>query len=134
MQSFQFIHLQYLAADCHLSDKRFFPHSEQTSDILSTIFFSGVLSWSHLQVLLLLTPRSTPQLSSWDPPFLSVLYFYGTHVLVFLDLFTHFVGVHLPITFQERLYGRYILKRHFFPRKYHYFTSQLFDPLLHMKY
>ena len=63
--------------------KDFFP-TVNKHQISYQLFFPGVLSWSHLQVLLLLTHRSTPQLSSWNTLFLSVLYclFYGTHVLL----------------------------------------------------
>ena len=98
---------------CHMPDKRFFPHSEQTSDILSTLLSLA----SSLAVTSQPSYFSHPALLYSCPPgtslFLSLVLhclFSGTHVLLFLGLFIHFVGAHLSVTFQERLDGRYILK------------------------
>ena len=61
-------------------------------------------------MLLLLTPRSAPQLSSWGSLFLSVFLclFYGAHVLLFLIY--AFCWSASSNDFSRSSYGRYIFK------------------------
>ena len=89
--------------------KDFFPTVNKHQISYQLFFFWGPLLESppspptpHTQIY------STAVIPGRPFPFSVVLSFLWNPCPSFL--FTHFVGVHLPITFQDRLYGRYILK------------------------